>query len=128
MAARLEGYTRTSMVLGGSRVILVNQWHCYAEPSETYFEFRARTTTTRAEAQTIANGVAAEIEATLAQATVTDIAWSQDVTAAGTLIGVFTVYWFDSASDSSGWVEIPYTQFNEPAAIEAVASDIAGST
>src|SRR5437879_4516446 len=128
MAARLEGYTTTTAVLGGNRVMTVHQWHCYSQPSETYFEFRARIQTTRAEAQAIANGVSAEIEATLAQPTVTDIAWSQDVKPSGQLIGVFTVYWYDAASQSDGWVEIPYTQFNEPNAIEAVASDIAGST
>ena len=128
MAARLEGYITTTAVLGGNEVMKVHQWHCFSQPSETYFEFRARTTTTRAQAQAIANGVSAEIEATLQLPTVTDIAWSQDVTPSGQLIGVFSVYWYDEASLSSGWVEIPYTQFNEPAAAEAIASDIAGST
>ena len=87
MAARLEGYTTTTAVLGGNRVMTVHQLHCYSQPSETYFEFRARIQTTRAEAQAIANGVSAEIEATLAQPTVTDIAWSQDVKPSGQLIG-----------------------------------------
>ena len=48
MAARLEGYITTTAVLGGNEVMKVHQWHCFSQPSETYFEFRARTTTTRA--------------------------------------------------------------------------------
>lgn len=123
MAARLEGYTATTAVLGGNRTQKVHEWHVFSEPSETYFEFRARTNVTAAQAQAIADGVSAEIEDTLNLPGITDIAWSQDVTASGQLRGVFTVYWADPDTHTSGWVEIPYSEFSAGRAAELVLAD-----
>ena len=124
MAARLDGYTTQTAVLGGTNVMKVHQWRCYSEPSNTYFEFAARVATTRAEAQTIADGVSAIIEAVLGFAEVTDVAWSQDVTPSGQLQGIFTVYWHDVGQNSSGWVEVPYVRFTEQNVAEAIIADV----
>ena len=124
MAARLDGYTTQTAVLGGTNVMKVHQWRVYSEPSNTYFEFAARVATTRAEAQTIADGVSAIIEAVLGFAEVTDVAWSQDVTPSGQLQGIFTVYWHDVGQNSSGWVEVPYVRFTEQNVAEAIIADV----
>lgn len=112
MAARLEGFTTTTAVFGGNRVVKVREWHCYSEPSDTYFEVRARLETARSAVQGIANGFSDTIEALLDSPDVTDIAWSQDVTAGGQLQSVFTVYWYLPEKASTGFVEVPAGQFN----------------
>ena len=111
MAARIAGFTTDTAVLGGNKVEKVRAWYLYSEPSETYFEIRAALATTRAQLQTIADKVSTTIEDLLAAPDITDIAWSQDVTPAGQLIGVFTVYWFLPDKNESGFVEIPYSKF-----------------
>src|SRR5581483_10254333 len=80
MAARLAGYATTTAVLGGNRVQKIREWRCYSEPSETYFEVRARVQTTREQVQAIADRFSATIEQLLAAPDITDIAWGQDVT------------------------------------------------
>lgn len=112
MAARLEGFTTTSQVVGGNRVMKVRQWFCYSQPSETYFEVRARPETSRSAVQGIANGFSDTIEALLAAPDYTDVSWSQDVTPAGQLLSVFTVYYFIPETNSSGYVEVPAGKFN----------------
>jgi hypothetical protein len=112
MAARVAGYTTTTAVLGGSRILKVRQWQCYSEPSETYFEVRARLATTRDQVQAIANTFSGTIEQLLAAPDITDISWAQDVSQGGQLISVFTVYWFLPEKDESGFVEIPAGLFN----------------
>jgi hypothetical protein len=123
MPARLAGYTTTTAVLGGSRVMKVRQWQCYSEPSDTYFEIRARQATTRAQVQTLADGVSDTIEQLLAAPDITDINWAQDVTQGGQLIGVFTVYWYLPEKDESGFVEIPYSLFNPTYVAEQILLD-----
>jgi hypothetical protein len=112
MAARVAGYTTTTAVLGGSRILKVRQWQCYSEPSETYFEVRARLATTRDQVQAIANTFSGTIEQLLAAPDITDISWAQDVSQGVQLISVFTVYWFLPEKDESGFVEIPAGLFN----------------
>jgi hypothetical protein len=112
MSARLAGYTTTTAVLGGNKVMKVRQWQAYSEPSDTYFEVRARQQTTQGQVQTIADGFSATIEALLAAPDYTAVSWAQDVNAAGQLISVFTVYWYIPEKDESGFVEIPAGLFD----------------
>lgn len=112
MAARLDGYTTTTAVVGGNKVMKVRQWQAYSEPSETYFEVRARITTTRGQVQGIADGFSDTIEALLAAPDYTAVSWSQDVNAAGQLVSVYTVYWRIPEKNESGFVEVPAGQFN----------------
>lgn len=112
MAARLAGYTTTTAVLGGNKVMKVRQWQAYSQPSDVYFEIRARIETTRSQVQTIANGFSDTIEALIAAPDYTDVSWSQDVSPGGQLISVFTVYWHIPEKDESGFVEIPAGHFN----------------
>lgn len=112
MAARLDGFTTTTQVVGGNRVMKVRQWYCYSEPSETYFEVRARLETTKSQVQSIANGFSDTIEQLLAAPDFTAVAWSQDVTPAGQLLSVFTVWYYIPELQAQGYVEVPAGQFN----------------
>jgi hypothetical protein len=123
MAARVEGYTTTTAVLGNTRVMKVREWQIYSEPSDVYFEIRARQQTTRDQVQTIANGVSAIIEQLLDAPDITDISWAQDVTQGGQLIGVFAVYWYLPEKDESGFVEIPYSRFTVNYVAEQILID-----
>lgn len=128
MAARLDGFTTTTAALGGSRVMRVRVWSCYSQPSEVYFEVRARPVTTRQQVQGIANGFSDTIEALLAAPDFTAVSWAQDVNDAGNLISVFTVYYTIPESNSSGFVEVPAGHFNVDEVAQAVLSDSASGT
>jgi hypothetical protein len=123
VAARVQGYTTTTAVFGGTKVVKIREWSCYSQPSDIYFEVRARLTTTRAQVQQIANGISDTIEKLLGAVAVTGVSWSQDVNAAGQVVGLFTVYWYSGDLDSSGWVEIPAGQFNLTHVAEAIIAD-----
>ncbi len=123
MAARLAGYSTTTAVLGGNRVQKIREWRCYSEPSETYFEVRARVQTTREQVQAIADRFSATIEQLLAAPDITDIAWGQDVTSGGQLISVYTVYWYLPEKDESGFVEVPAGQFTVDRVAELILED-----
>jgi hypothetical protein len=123
VAARLAGFTTTTAVLGGTKVMKVRQWQAYSEPSDTYFEIRARLETTRDQVQTIANGFSGTIEALLAAPDYTDVSWSQDVSPGGQLISLYTVYWRIPEKDESGFVEIPAGRFNVDYIAEQVLLD-----
>ena len=125
MGARLAGYTTTTAVLGGNKVMKVRQWQAYSEPSETYFEVRARITTTKGQVQGIADGFSATIEALLAAPDYDAVSWSQDVNSAGQLISVYTVYWHIPELDESGFVEVPAGQFNIDDVAQLVLADAA---
>lgn len=128
MAARLEGFTTTTAVLGGGRVMRVRVWSAYSQPSEVYFEVRARPTTSKGAVQSIANGFSDTIEALLAAPEYTAVSWAQDVNAAGNLISVFTVYYDFPETQSAGFVEIPAGHFNADEVAQAVQSDAASGT
>lgn len=123
MPARVGGYTTTTAVLGNTRVLKIREWQLYSEPSDTYFEIRARQATTRDQIQAIANGVSDVIETLLDSPDVTDIHWSQDVTQGGQLIGVFTVYWYLPEKNEAGFVEIPYSHFSVNYVAEQILLD-----
>ncbi|HVE35369.1 MAG TPA: hypothetical protein VNC18_17520 [Gemmatimonadaceae bacterium] len=110
MAARLAGFTETTAVLGGTKVQKVRQWQAFSQPSETYFEIRARVVTTRAQVQTIANTFSEQIERILSTPGYTDVVWSQDVTPGGQLKSIFTIYYTDEAADESVFWEVPAGQ------------------
>lgn len=128
MAARLAGFTTTTAVLGGSKIMKVRQWQCYSQPSDVYFEVRARITTTKGAVQGIANGFSDTIEALLAAPDYTAVSWSQDVNAAGNLISLFTVYWQIPEDDESGFVEIPAGKFNVDYIAQQVLTDAGPGT
>lgn len=123
MSARLAGYTTTTAVLGGNKTMKVRQWQAYSQPSETYFEIRARVTTSRGAVQSIANGFSDTIEALLSSGAYSAVSWSQDVNPAGQLISLFTVYWQDEVADESGFVEVPAGQFNTGNVAQLVGED-----
>jgi len=115
----------TTAVLGGNKVMKVRQWQAYSQPSDTYFEVRARVQTTKAQVQSIANGFSDTIERLLEMGDYEAISWSQDVNAAGNLISVYTVYWNFPDLPASGFTEVPAGQFNVDDVIYLVAADAA---
>ena len=125
MGARLAGFTETTAVLGGTKVMKVRQWAAYSQPSETYFEVRARVVTTKGQVQAIANGFSDTIEALLAAPDYTDVSWAQDVSPSGQLISVYTVYWTISELEASGFTEVPAGQFNIDQVAQLVLADAA---
>jgi len=127
MAARLAGYTTTTAVLGNQRVMKVRQWQCYSQPSDTYFEVRARTTTTKSQVQGIADGISDTIEQLLGAEAITAVSWAQDVNAAGQLVGLYTVYYYEAGNDISGFVEVTAGNFNMTDVAEAIIGDVAAS-
>jgi hypothetical protein len=127
VAARLAGYTTTTAVLGNQKVMKVRQWQCYSQPSETYFEVRARVETTKGQVQGIADGLSDTIEALLGATAITAVSWAQDVNAAGQLTSIYTVYYYEAGNDVSGFVEIPVGRFNLTDVAEAVIGDVAAS-
>ena len=128
MAARLEGFATTTAVLGGTRVMKVRVWSAYSQPSEVYFEVRARPTTTKADVQKIANGFSSTIEQLLAAPDYTAVSWAQDVNDAGNLVSIFTVYYDIPETQSAGFVEIPAGQFNVNTVAQAALADAAHGT
>lgn len=123
MSARLEGFATTTAVLGGNKIMKVRDWSCYSDPSNTYFQVRARIETTRPEVQVIADGFSGTIEALLAAPDYTDVVWSQDVTPGGQLVAIYTVYWYIPEKDESGFVEIPASKFDVNYVAEQVLID-----
>lgn len=128
MAARLEGFTTTTAVLGGNRIMKVRVWSAFSQPSEVYFELRARATTSKSAMQGIANGFSDTIEALIAAPDYTAVSWAQDVNDAGQLISVFTVYYDIPETQSAGFVEVPAGHFNVDDVAQAVLSDAASGT
>jgi len=126
VAARLDGYVTTTAVLGGNKVMKVRQWQAYSQPSDTYFEVRARVETTKSQVQSIANGFSDTIEALLAAPDYDAVSWAQDVNAAGNLVSIFTVYWHIPELNASGFTEVPAGKFNVDDVAQLVLAD-AGS-
>lgn len=123
MPATVDGFSTTTAVLGGSKVMKVRDWQCYSEPSNTYFQIRARVQTTQQQVEVIADGFSATIEELFAQGDVTDVVWSQDVTPGGQLVSIYTVYYYISAVNKSGFVEVPAGKFTQGTVDQLIAED-----
>lgn len=93
MAFRKEGFTATSEVQGGTRIVKVKEWHVYSLPSETYFQFRRPATLPMATVNSVAGQFSDRIEGVLALPGVTDVVYSQDVTPGGQLKDMMTTYY-----------------------------------
>ena len=106
----------------------VRQWQAYSEPSETYFEIRARQTTSQGQVQAIADDFSETIEALLAAPDYTDVVWSQDVTPGGQLVSIYTVYYYVPEANKSGFVEVPAGQFNINNVAQLVLTDLGPGT
>lgn len=126
MGYRIEGRTQTVEVRGGTRVVKVREFHCYATPSETYFQFR------RSEGQPCyaspgpcASQFAARIEAVLALANVVDVVYSQNTTAGGLLQDWMTTYYQTADGAISGSVESTLAQFGPTFTRNQVSAEIA---
>lgn len=127
MGYRIEGYTTTTEVQGGTNIVKVREYHVYATPSETYFQFRDPVNITGIVVQERAAVIAAIIADLLAESEVTDVVYSQDVTPGGQLLDVMTTYWQTDGGAKSGFVETPYADFHPDTVNALIAADIASA-
>lgn len=126
MGYRIEGRTQTLEVRGGTKVVKVREFHCYATPSETYFQFRRdQTQSCYATPGPCAKSFADRIEAVLDLANVTDVVYSQNVTAGGKLQDWMTTYYETADGAVSGSVESSLAQFGPNFTGGQVADEIA---
>lgn len=123
MAAVSQGFTDTTAVLSNTKVQKVRVWSFTSQPSDVYFEVRARVTTAKSAVQSIANGISDTIEALMAAPDYTDVVWAQDVTPGGQLKSIFTVYYTIPELEASGFVEVPIGQFNVDTIAQLVLAD-----
>lgn len=125
MAYRIEGYTSTNEVQGGTKVVKVRQWHVYSEPSETYFQFRRPATADKATINSVADQLSDRIEEVLALPDVTDVVYSQDVTPGGQLVDWMTTYYTARGGNISGSVGSDLAHFGPNYTGKQVADEIA---
>jgi hypothetical protein len=130
---RIEGYTQTSEVQGGTKIVKVREYHVFSLPSETYFQFRrpkpqAGVTTgpyAASSIKAVAKQLSDRIEAVLAIATVTDVVYSQDVTPGGQLQDTITTFYEADNGNIQGSVEQPMANFGPTVTAKLVAAEIA---
>jgi hypothetical protein len=125
MGYRIEGYTSTTEVQGGTKLVKVRQWHVYALPSETYFQFRRPATTAKDVVHSVADQLATRIEAVLAIPAVTDVVYAQDVTPGGQLVDTMTTYYEAHGGNILGSVESNLAHFGPTFTGKQVAAEIA---
>ena len=130
MGYRIEGYDVVTEYQGGNRVVQKREFHVYSLPSETYFQFRRGRQGTGPKAPWIAPGASAaqlsdRVEAVLDIATVVDVLYSQDVTAAGKLQDMMTTFYRTEDGRISGSVESSLAEFGPNFTGAQVAAEIA---
>lgn len=126
MGYRIEGRTQTVEVRGGTTVVKVREFHCYSTPSETYFQFRRdQTQPCYAAPGPCAKNFSDRIEAVLGNPNVTDVVYSQNVTAGGRLQDWMTTYYETPNGAVSGSVESSLAQFGPGFTGNQVAEEIA---
>lgn len=112
MGFRIEGFSPTVEYQGGNRVVQVREYHVYALPSETYFQFRRpKAKWDPANIRSVAKQFSDRIEAVLALPNVTDVIYTQDVTLAGRLQDRMTTFYQSADGSVSGSVEQPLASF-----------------
>lgn len=124
MAFQIQGYTQTSEVQGGTKVVPVREYHVISLPSETYFQFR-RDKPRWQYAKSVAGQLSDRIEAVLGNPLVTDVVYSQDTTPGGKLQDTMTTYYATPDGTISGSVEQPLANFGPNATMQLVNAEIA---
>jgi hypothetical protein len=125
MAYTIQGYTQTSEVQGGTKIVKIREYHVYSLPSNTYFQFRRPLTTTAANIKSVAQQLSDRIEAVLALPDVIDVAYSQDVTASGQLVDMMTTYYATPDGMISGSVQSDLAHFGPNYTGNQVQAEIA---
>jgi hypothetical protein len=120
----IQGYTQTSEVRGGNKVVPVREYHVISLPSETYFQFR-RDKAHYSGAKSSAQQFSDRIEAVLANPLVTDVVYSQDTTPGGKLQDTMTTYYANADGTISGSVEQDLAHFGPNVTIPLVQQEIA---
>lgn len=125
MAAQIQGFTATTEVQGGTKLVKVHEYHVLSLPSETYFQFRRPATTAAATIKSVAKQLSDRIEAVLKLGDVTDVVYSQDVTPGGQLQDRMTTYYETPDGAISGSVEQKLADFGPNVTGGLVAAEIA---
>lgn len=126
MGYRVEGYDIVNEYKGGNRVEQVREFHVYALPSETYFQFRRG----KRGGKWIPPGPSAKqlsdrIEAVLGLPDVVDVIYSQDVTPGGKLQDRMTTYYRTPDGLVSGDYESSLAEFGPNFTGGKIAAEIA---
>jgi hypothetical protein len=124
MPATIQGYTQTSEVQGGNKVVPVREYHVLSDPSGTYFQFR-RDKAHYKYAKTVAAQLSDRIEAVLANPNVTDVVYSQNTTPGGKLVDWMTTYYATPDGTISGFVESDLAHFGPNYTGAQIADEIA---
>lgn len=124
MPAVIQGYTQTSEVRGGNKVVPVREYHVISNPSETYFQFR-RDKAHYSGAKSSAAQFSQRIEAVLADPRVTDVVYSQNTTPGGKLVDWMTTYYSTPDGEISGFVESDLAHFGPKTTLPQIAEEIA---
>ncbi len=111
MGFQITGHTETTEVQGGTKVVKVREYHVYATPSGTYFQFRRPATIGAATIKSVASQFADRIEGVLSHPDVTDVVYSQDVTPGGQLKDIMTTYYSADGGNVQGSVESDLAHF-----------------
>ena len=124
MAFRIEGYTQTNEVQGGTRLVPVREYHVISLPSETYFQFR-RDKAHWQFAKEVAKQLSDRIEAVIKLPNVTDVVYSQNVTDGGRLLDWMTTYYRTADGSISGSVESDLAHFGPTFTGKQITTEIA---
>lgn len=124
MGFEIQGFTQTSEVRGGNKVVPVREYHVLSLPSQTYFQFR-RDKAHYSGAKSSAGQFSDRIEAVLASPLVTDVVYSQDTTPGGKLVDMMTTYYANADGTITGSVEQDLAHFGPNLTIPLVQDEIA---
>jgi hypothetical protein len=126
MGYRIDGWTQTEEVQGGNRIVPVREYHVYSLPSETYFQFRrGKKGAAWIDPKASAAQFSERIEKVLGIPTVTDVVYSQNISAGGRLLDWMTTYYATADGAVSGSVESDLAHFGPTFTGKQVAAEIA---
>lgn len=124
MPAVIQGFTQTSEVRGGNKVVPVREYHVLSNPSETYFQFR-RDKAHYQFAKDVAGQLSDRIEAVIKDPRVVDVVYSQNTTAGGKLVDWMTTYYSNADGTITGFVESDLAHFGPKFTLGQIADEIA---
>lgn len=123
---RIEGFTQTTELQGGNKVVQVREYRVVELPHEVYFQFRRpKAKWAPATIKSVAQQFADRIEGVLNLANVVDVAYSQDVTPSGQLQDMMTTYYATADDEISGSVEQRLANFGPTVTGRLVNAEIA---
>jgi len=126
MAYQKLGFSQTTEVQGGTKLVKVREYRRLSMPSETYYQFRRpQGKWDAALIASVSEQFADRIEGVLAIPEVTDVIYSQDTTMGGRLQDRMTTYYQTLDGLIEGSVESSLAEFGPTFTGQQVADEIA---